>query len=73
MTALREYTTIQNNMITLQLPEEFNNKDVEVIIIAKAADNLGFLSHEVAKGMDAELSPLSHDEVFTHLKAKYAH
>jgi hypothetical protein len=35
MTAIREFTTIKNHELRLQIPEEFDYEEVEVVIMPK--------------------------------------
>lgn len=74
MTALRRYSKVENHTLNIQMPDDFNGKDVEVIIIPKVdEDDLSFLNKEIAKGMNSPMSEESHKEIFSKFKEKYAY
>lgn len=39
MNALRQYTTVKDNVIHLHLPDEFNGQEVEIIILSVNSKN----------------------------------
>ena len=73
MTAIRHFQRVHNHKIELELPEQFEDQEVEVIVLPKEdlPDDLGHLEEAVRAGMEAEISPKSHQEVFQSLKTKY--
>lgn len=75
MTAFRNFQRVHNSKIEVQLPEEFNDQEVEIIILPKYTipDDLSHLSAAIQEGLDSGISPLSHEEIFERLLAKYAH
>lgn len=71
---LRRFAKIENKTLNLELPLEFDGKDVEVIIIQKnSQDDLSFLNKEIERGMNSPVSEKSHEEIFSNLKVKYAY
>jgi len=74
MVALREYTQIKNNTLNLKLPDYFNHKEVEVVIMPRIDnDDLSYLSNEIEIGFNSPLSEKTHEEIFKNLKSKYAY
>jgi hypothetical protein len=72
MVALREYMQVIDNQLIINLPKDFNYKEVEVVIMPKESQDLSRLSDEIQKGLESPLSKSSHDEIFDRLKTKYA-
>jgi len=73
MTAIREFVTVNNHMLSIKLPDYFNNKEVEVVIMPKIEnDDLSYFSSDVEMGMNSPVSEMSHEEIFKNLKDKYA-
>ena len=73
MTAIREFAIVSNHMLSIKLPDYFNNKEVEVVIMPKIDnDDLSCLSDDVKMGMNSPVSEMSHEEIFKNLKDKYA-
>ncbi len=74
MTAIRQFLNVENKQLHITLPDEFDNKEVEVVIMPKInEDDLSNFEKEVEKGLNSELSTKSHKEIFDNLKNKYAH
>jgi len=74
MVALREYTQIENNTLNLKLPDYFNHKEVEVVIIPRIdKDDLSYLSNEIEIGFNSSLCEKTHEDIFKDLKSKYVH
>jgi hypothetical protein len=74
MTAIRNFQRVHNNRIEVQLPQEFEDQEVEIIILPKDTmlDDLSHLSDAVQQGIDSEISPRSHAEIFERLISRYA-
>ena len=73
MTAIREFVKVDNHMLTIKLPDYFDYKEVEVVIMPRIdSDDLSYLNDEVEIGMNSDISDKSHEEIFENIKAKYA-
>ena len=72
MTAIREFIKVKDHKITIDLPKDFNYKEVEVVILPKVDDDLSFLESEIQKGIESGISKKTHKEIFANLKSKYA-
>ena len=74
MTAFRNFQHVHNQRIEVQLPQEFEDQEVEIIILPKdnIPDDLSYLSDGIQQGIDSGISPRGHDEIFKSLIAKYA-
>jgi len=74
MTAFRNFQRVHNQRIEVQLPQEFEDQEVEIIILSKdnIPDDLSYLSDAIQQGIDSEISPRSHEEIFKNLIARYA-
>ena len=73
MTAIREFVKVDNHMLTIKLPDYFDYKEVEVVIMPRIDnDDLSYLNDEVEIGMNSDISDKSHEEIFENIKAKYA-
>ena len=73
MIAIREYVKVNNNMLTMKLPNCFDYDEVEVLIMPKIdKDDLSHLSNEIEIGINSDISNKSHEEIFADIKAKYA-
>lgn len=74
MTAFRNFQRVHNQRIEVQLPQEFEDQEVEIIILPKdnIPDDLSHLSDAIQQGIDSGISPRSHEEIFKSLISKYA-
>jgi len=74
MTAFRNFQRVHNNRVEIQLPQEFEDQEVEIIVLPRDTlpDDLSYLEEEIQKGMDSPLSDKSHEEIFADLIQKYA-
>jgi len=74
MTAFRNFQRVHNNRVEVLLPQEFEDQEVEIIILPKdnIPDDLSHLADAVKQGIDSETSPKTHEEIFKSLIAKYA-
>ncbi|MBD3799243.1 hypothetical protein [Sulfuricurvum sp.] len=75
MTAFRNFQRVHNNKIEVQLPQEFEDQEVEIIILPRdnLPNDLSYLEEEIQKGMSSPLSDKTHEEIFADLIKKYAH
>ena len=72
MTAIREFAKIDNHMLNIKLPDYFDYKEVEVVIMPRIdSSDLSYLNNEIKIGMDSDISDKSHEEIFENIKAKY--
>lgn len=73
MTAFRNFQRVQNNKIEVQLPQEFEDQEVEIIILPRdnLPDDLSYLEEEIQKGIDSGLSTRSHEEIMESLRKRY--
>lgn len=73
MTAFRNFQRVHNNRVEIQLPQEFEDQEVEIIVLPRDTlpDDLSYLEEEIQKGMDSPLSDKSHEEIFADLIQKY--
>jgi hypothetical protein len=72
MVALREYMQVIDNQLIINLPKDFNYKEVEVVIMPKDNQDLSHFNDEIKKGLESSISQNSHNEIFDRLKTKYA-
>jgi hypothetical protein len=73
MTAIREFAKVNNHMLNIKLPDYFDYKEVEVVIMPRIdSDDLSYLNDEIEIGMNSGISDKSHEEIFENIKAKYA-
>jgi len=73
MTAIREFVKVDNHTLTIKLPDYFDYKEVEVVIMPRIdSDDLSYLNDEIEIGMNSDISDKSHEEIFENIKAKYA-
>lgn len=74
MTAFRNFQRVHNNRIEVQLPQEFEDQEVEIIILPKDSipDDLSYLADAIQQGIDSKTSQKTHEEIFKSLIAKYA-
>jgi hypothetical protein len=74
MTAFRGFQRVRNQKIEVQLPQEFEDQEVEIIIFPRdnIPDDLSHLTEAIQQGINSGISPLSHEEIFKNLIAKYA-
>jgi len=72
MTAIREFVKVDNHMLNIKLPDYFDYKEVEVVIMPRIdSDDLSYLNDEIEIGMNSDISDKSHEEIFENIKAKY--
>ena len=73
MTAIREFAEVNNHMLNIKLPDYFDYKEVEVVIMPRIdSDDLSYLNKEIEIGMNSAISDKSHEEIFEEIKVKYA-
>jgi len=74
MTAFRNFQRVHNQKVEVFLPQEFEDQEVEIIILPKnnIPDDLSHLENEIQNGLDSGLSPRSHDEIMESLRQRYA-
>jgi len=72
MVALREFMQVIDNQLIINLPKDFNYKEVEVVIMPKDSQDLSQFNNEIQKGLGSPISRNSHNEIFDRLKTKYA-
>jgi hypothetical protein len=73
MTAIREFAKVDNHMLNIKLPDYFDYKEVEVVIMPRIdSGDLSHLNDEIEIGMNSGISDKSHEEIFENIKAKYA-
>ena len=74
MTAFRNFQRVHNNRVEVALPDEFEDQEVEIIVIPKndPSEDLSFLEEAINIGLDSGVSEKSHDAFMQELKAKYA-
>jgi hypothetical protein len=74
MTAFRDFQRVHNQRIEVQLPQEFEDQEVEIIVLPRdnLPDDLSYLEEEIQKGMDSPLCDKTHEEIFADLIKKYA-
>lgn len=73
MTAIREFAKVNNHMLNITLPDYFDYKEVEVVIMPRIdSDDLSYLNDEIEIGMNSGISDKSHEEIFENIKEKYA-
>jgi hypothetical protein len=74
MTALREFITVKDKKIVLEVDDQFlENEEVEVIVLPKKdkVEDLSFLEKEIDKGIDSGVSANSHEDIMETLRLKY--
>ncbi|HHD81396.1 MAG TPA: hypothetical protein ENK99_07420 [Campylobacterales bacterium] len=62
---------IIDEALTLKPKEKYLIIDTLMSSLSKDIDDLSHLEEEVEKGLNSELSPYSHKEIFQNLKSKY--
>jgi len=62
---------IIDEALTLKPKEKYLIIDTLMSSLSKEIDDLSHLEDEVEKGLNSELSPHSHKEIFQNLKSKY--
>lgn len=74
MTAFRNFQRVHNQKVEVHLPEEFEDQEVEIIVLPKdtTPDDLSHLADAVKQGIESGTSPRTHEEIFKSLIAKYA-
>ncbi len=74
MTAFRDFKRVANNKVEIILPNEFEDQEVEVIVMPKneIPDDLSYLTEEIQKGLDSGISEKTHEQVMQELKERYA-
>lgn len=74
MTAFRNFQRVHNQKVEVILPQEFEDQEVEIIILPKnnIPDDLSHLENEIQNGIDSGISPHSHDEIMESLRQRYA-
>ena len=61
------------HILNIKLPEYFDCKEVEVVIMPRIdSDDLSYLNDEIKIGMNSGISDKLHEEIFENIKAKYA-
>jgi len=68
MVALREFMQVIDNQLIINLPKDFNYKEVEVVIMPKDSQDLSQFNDQIQKGLDSSISRNSHNEIFDRLK-----
>ena len=73
MTAFRNFQRVHNNRIEVQLPQEFEDQEVEIIVLPRdnLPDDLSFLQDAIDQGMASGRSERSHEEIMESLKKRY--
>lgn len=73
MTAFRNFQRVHNNRVEVQLPQEFEDQEVEIIILPKDTipDDLSHLSDAIQQGIDSGRSQRSHEEIMKSLRQRY--
>ncbi len=73
MTAFRDFQRVHNQRIEVQLPQEFEDQEVEIIILPKynIPDDLSFLHDAIDQGIASGRSERSHEEIMKSLKKRY--
>ena len=75
MTALREFITVKDKKIVLEIDDQFlENEEVEVIVLPRKEkiEDLSFLEEEIDKGFASGESVNSHESIIEALRLKYA-
>ncbi len=73
MTAIRKFVNVENSQLHITLPSEFNNKEVEVVILPKNnEDDLSIYNELIEEGLNSPKSEKKHKEIFSNLKKLYA-
>jgi acylphosphatase len=72
MEAIREYMTVVDKQLIINLPDDFDYDEVEVVIMPKDNQNLSKFTKEIDEGSNSPISKQSHKEIFQELKSKYA-
>lgn len=73
MTAFRNFQRVHNNRVEVQLPQEFEDQEVEIIVLPKDTipDDLSHLSDAIQQGIDSGRSQRSHEEIMKSLRQRY--
>ncbi len=77
MQSIHKVVKVVNNQIVINLPPEFADREVEVILTPTRPNTLKDeaireLEREIDIGMRSPASPRSHKEIFDNLREKYA-
>ena len=74
MTAFRDFKRVLNNKVEIVLPNEFEDQEVEVIVMPKneIPDDLSYLTEEIQKGLNSGISEKTHEQIMQELKERYA-
>lgn len=74
MTAFRNFQRVHNNKVEVALPDEFEDQEVEIIVMPKndPSEDLSFLEEAITLGLDSGVSDKGHEVFMQELKAKYA-
>ena len=72
MDALREYITVKDQKVSIDLPKEFDHKEVEVIVLPRENEDLSHLQKKVQEGMKSPLAKENHEDIFENLEKRYA-
>jgi len=71
MTAIREFVKVKNHILNIKLPDYFDYKEVEVVIMPRLdSDDLSYLNDEIEIGMNSGISDKLHEEIFENIKAR---
>jgi hypothetical protein len=70
MTAIREFATVKDHQLHIELPEDFDYEEVEVIVMPRGED-LSFLQNGIEDGIASGISPKTHTQIVDELKKKY--
>jgi hypothetical protein len=73
MHILHKIVQVTNNQIIIDLPSDFTDKEVEVILKPLTQDNQNYkeLEKEIDIGINSPISQKSHIEIFDSLRKKY--
>jgi hypothetical protein len=73
MTAFRNFQRVHNQKVEVQLPQEFEDQEVEIIILPKdnIPDDLSYLSEAIRHGMESGRSERNHEEIMESLRQRY--
>ena len=70
MTAIREFATVKDHQLHIELPEGFDYDEVEVIVMPRGED-LSFLEKKIEEGVASGISSKTHTQIVDELKKKY--
>ncbi len=73
MQSIHKIVKVTNNRIVIDLPPEFANLDMEVVLIPLASkeSRIRDLEREIDMGTNSPVSSRSHTEIFENFKKKY--